>query len=50
MQQRKRMGVITLVLIGLAIGMFLKNVKIGLVIGLLLGVSAGNLMGGSRRR
>ena len=49
MQPRKRIGFVTLVLIGLAIGMFLKNVKIGLVVGLMLGILAGNLLGGGRK-
>lgn len=44
MEKRKGMGAITIVLIGLGIGMFLKNVKAGLVIGLMLGLIAGGLL------
>jgi hypothetical protein len=43
-QPRKRIGAITLILIALGIGLLLKNVKIGLVIGLGLGLLAGSLM------
>ncbi len=44
MQQRKRMSAITLIVMGLGIGLFLKNVKLGLVIGLVLGLLAGGLL------
>ena len=44
MEKRKGIGAITIVLIGLGIGMFLKNVKAGLVIGLMLGLLAGGLL------
>lgn len=40
MQPRKRIGFITLVILGLGIGIFLKNVKIGLIVGLMLGLLA----------
>jgi hypothetical protein len=38
MQKRKGISIVTIVLIALAIGLFLKNVKIGLVIGVLVGL------------
>jgi hypothetical protein len=43
MQQKRRIGIFTIVAIGVLIGFFLKNVKIGLIIGLLLGLLAGGL-------
>jgi uncharacterized membrane protein (UPF0136 family) len=43
MQQKRRIGILTIVGIGILIGFFLKNVKIGLIIGLLLGLLAGGL-------
>ena len=50
MQPRRRIGIITIIIIGLAIGFFIKNVKIGLIIGLGLGLLAGGLISGSRRK
>ena len=50
MQPRKRIGIVTIVLIGLAIGFFIKNVKIGLIIGLMLGLLAGGMMSGGGRK
>jgi hypothetical protein len=41
---RKKIGAITLILIALGIGLLLKNVKIGLVIGLAIGLLAGGLL------
>lgn len=38
-----------IIVIALATGMFLKNVKIGLVIGLMLGLFSGGLLGGRRK-
>jgi hypothetical protein len=51
MQPRKRIGIVTILLIGLGIGFFIKNVKIGLIIGLMLGLLAGGMMssGGKRK-
>jgi hypothetical protein len=43
MNSRKRMVGIMLIAIGLASGIFLKNVKIGLIIGLVLGLLSGGL-------
>ncbi len=52
MQPRKRIGIVTILLIGLGIGFFIKNVKIGLIIGLMLGLLAGGMMsgGGGRKK
>ncbi|MCE2972038.1 MAG: hypothetical protein LW852_01200 [Sediminibacterium sp.] len=44
MQQKRRIGIFTIVAIGILIGLFLKNVKIGLIIGLVLGLLAGGLV------
>jgi hypothetical protein len=41
---RKRIGVFTLIIIALGIGLLLKNVKLGLIIGLGIGLMAGGLM------
>lgn len=40
---RRRIGIGTLVIIGVVLGLFIKNVKIGLIIGLLLGLLAGSI-------
>lgn len=50
MQPRKRIGFVTLVLLGLGIGIFLKNVKIGLIVGLMLGLLAGGLLRSSTKK
>ncbi|MES2005350.1 MAG: hypothetical protein V4450_12595 [Bacteroidota bacterium] len=50
MQPRKRIGIVTIILIGLGIGLFLKNVKIGLIIGLMLGLLAGGLISGGSKK
>ncbi len=44
MQPRKRIGIVTLLLIGLLLGWAIKNVKIGLIIVLGLGLLAGGLL------
>lgn len=44
MHPRRRIGVVTILLIGLALGYAIKNVKIGLIIGLGLGLLAGGLL------
>jgi len=48
MQPRKRIGIVTLLLLGLGIGFFIKNVKVGLIIGLALGLLAGGLISGRK--
>ncbi len=50
MQPRKRIGIFTILIIGLAIGFFIKNVKAGLVIGLALGLLAGGMMSSGKKR
>lgn len=50
MQPRKRIGIVTIILLGLGIGLFLKNVKIGLIVGLMLGLLAGGLISGGSRK
>jgi len=50
MQPRKRISIITILLIGLAIGFFIKNVKIGLIIGLVLGLLAGGMISGGGKK
>ncbi len=50
MQSRRKIGIFTILIIGLGIGFFLKNVKIGLIVGLILGVLGGGLMGGGGSR
>jgi uncharacterized membrane protein (UPF0136 family) len=49
MHPRKRLGVVTIILLGLGIGYFIRNVKVGLVIGLVLGLLAGGMITGSRK-
>lgn len=44
MKPRKKIGLLTLIIIGVIIGFFLKNVKAGLLIGLALGLLGGGLM------
>lgn len=50
MQPRKRIGIVTIILIGLAIGFFIKNVKLGLIIGLGLGLLAGGMISGGSKK
>jgi hypothetical protein len=44
MHPRKKIGFFTVLLIGVALGFLIKNVKIGLVIGLALGLFAGSMV------
>jgi uncharacterized membrane protein (UPF0136 family) len=44
MQPRKKISFFMLVIIGVVIGLFLKNVKVGLLIGLALGLLGGGLL------
>lgn len=50
MHPRKRIGIVTIILIGLGIGFFIKNVKVGLVIGLMLGLLAGGMISSGNRK
>jgi hypothetical protein len=47
MEQRRGIGFVTLIIIGIALGYILKGVKVGLVIGLGIGLLASSLL---RRR
>lgn len=44
MQPRRKISFFMLVIIGVVIGLFLKNVKAGLLIGLALGLLGGGLL------
>jgi len=44
MKPRKKISFFVLLLIGVAVGLFLKNVKAGLLIGLALGLLGGGLL------
>jgi hypothetical protein len=44
MHPRKRIGIVLVVVIGLVLGYFFKNVKEGLIIGLALGLLGGGLL------
>jgi hypothetical protein len=44
MHPRKKIGFLTLLIIGIALGFLIKNVKIGLIIGLAIGLFAGSLV------
>lgn len=48
MQQRKKIGISTLIIIGVLLGVLIKSVKIGLLIGLGLGFLITGLMGSRR--
>lgn len=49
MQQRKGISAFMLILIAVAIGVFIKNVKIGLIIGLTLGLLMSGLLSSKRK-
>jgi len=44
MEQRRTISAVAVILIGIALGFFLKNVKEGLIIGLILGLLASGLL------
>ncbi|MFN3666175.1 MAG: hypothetical protein ACK4S0_08455 [Sediminibacterium sp.] len=44
MKQRRQIGIFTIVIIGVGLGLLIKNVRIGLLIGLALGLFAGSLI------
>lgn len=48
MHPRRKIGVTTIILIGLGLGFLIKNVKVGLIIGLAIGLLAGGLLSGRR--
>ncbi|MCX6297831.1 MAG: hypothetical protein NTY72_01890 [Bacteroidetes bacterium] len=43
-QPRRRIGAVTLILIAVGLGLLIKNVKLGLIIGLGMGLLAGGLI------
>ncbi len=49
MQPRKKISFFLLVVIGVVIGLFLKNVKAGLLIGIALGLLGGGLLNSRSR-
>ncbi len=48
MQQRRGIGFVTLIIIGIILGYFFKNVEVGLVIGLGIGLLSGSLLRGGK--
>jgi uncharacterized membrane protein (UPF0136 family) len=50
MQPRKKIGFFMIVIIGVVIGVFLKNVKAGLLIGLALGLLGGGLLSSKSKK
>lgn len=50
MQPRKKISFFMLVIIGVVVGLFLKNVKIGLLIGLVLGLLGGGLLNSKSKK
>lgn len=50
MQPRKKISFFMIVIIGVVIGVFLKNVKAGLLIGLALGLLGGGLLSSKSKR
>ncbi len=50
MQPRKKISFFLLVIIGVVVGLFLKNVKAGLLIGLVLGLLGGGLLNSRSRK
>ncbi len=49
MQQRKGISAFMIIVIAVAIGFFIKNVKIGLIIGLTLGLLMSGLLSSRRK-
>jgi uncharacterized membrane protein (UPF0136 family) len=50
MQPRKKISFFMIVIIGVVIGVFLKNVKAGLLIGLALGLLGGGLLSSKSKK
>jgi L-cystine uptake protein TcyP (sodium:dicarboxylate symporter family) len=48
-RQRKKIGFVTLIIIGLLLGMAIKHVAIGLIIGLVFGLLATGMIDSGRR-
>jgi hypothetical protein len=49
-QVRRKIGVVTLILISVGLGLLIKNVKIGLILGLAFGLLAGGLISGRHHK
>ena len=49
MQKRRKVGFITLIIVGLLIGFAIKRVAIGLVIGIVLGLIASGMVANNRK-
>jgi L-cystine uptake protein TcyP (sodium:dicarboxylate symporter family) len=47
-QNRKKIGFVTLIIIGLLLGLAIKHVAIGLIIGLIFGLLASGMVGGKK--
>ncbi|WP_165958003.1 hypothetical protein [Segetibacter sp. 3557_3] len=50
MQKRRKVGFITLIIIGLLIGFAIKRVALGLVLGLLLGLLASGMVASTKNK
>ncbi len=50
MQQRRKIGFTTLIIIGLIIGFLIKRVALGLVIGIVLGLLASGMIAGGKNK
>jgi len=48
MRKRKKIGAVTIIIIALLIGEFLRNVKLGLILGLVFGFLASGLLSSKR--
>ena len=48
MRKRKKIGAVTIIIVALLIGEFLKNVKFGLILGLVFGFLASGLLSSKR--
>ncbi len=47
-QGRKNVALVVCIILGLAIGVFIKKATIGLLIGILLGVAVGGMLSGKK--
>ncbi len=48
-ENRKNVALVTCIVLGLAIGMFIKKVSIGLLIGIVLGLLVGGMLSSGRK-
>jgi hypothetical protein len=49
MQQRRGIGIVAILIIALIAGRFFKNVEVGLIIGLAIGLLSGSLIRNSKK-